>query len=128
MRETTIALKGIEVQDFLPKTSDTTIKVTYVCGNTSSSFTKVIRLEKPELLTETIIKEIKQKGKIECNETDDAIKRMQVIHFHNEDKIEEKLFTFLAKLCEKNRYLRHITNHAEYMKIFDEIKIKKIDF
>jgi len=67
MRETTIALKGIEVQDFLPKTSDTTIKVTYVCGNTSSSFTKVIRLEKPELLTETIIKEIKQKGKIECN-------------------------------------------------------------
>jgi len=51
---------------------------------------------------------------------------MFVIRLLNEDKLEEKLHHFFVKLCEKARSLKRTTDHTDYMKLYDELRIQEL--
>lgn len=121
-------MKRIEVTNYQPRTNAASLKISYQRDNDPQSMYKDFVLANPEELATAIIKDLKERSKMEILEADDPLGSIVVLDFFDEEKIEEKLFNFLAKLCEKTRYLKHITNHQEYMKIYDEIKIQKASF
>ena len=128
MKKCVVALKQIEIKNYLPKTNSASLKISYQRDAEIESMYKDVVLNDAEELTKNIIKELKNRSKIELSESDDPLGSIFIIHFYDEDKIEEKLFNFLGKLCEKARYLKHITNHNEYMKVYDEIKVQRASF
>ncbi len=128
MKKTIIALKGIEIKDFQPKTNTASLRIIYARDNEQESMYREAILHDAEELTKSVIKDLKNRSKIELAESDDPLGSIFIIHFFDEDKIEEKLFTFLAKLCEKARSLKHISNHNEYMKVYDDIKVQRASF
>ena len=128
MKKCVVALKKVEITNFMPKTSTVSLKVSYQRDNEQESMYKDVVISNPEELTAAIIKELKDRSKTELSESDDLMGSIFVIYFYDEDRIEEKLFNFLAKISEKARYLKHVTNHQEYMKTFDEIKVLKAVF
>ena len=128
MKKTIVSLKGIEVKNYQPKTNTASLRIIYGKDNEQESMYKDAILNSAEELTKSIIKDLKDRSKIELSESDDPLGSIFIIHFYEEDKIEEKLFNFLGKLCEKARYLKHISNHQEYMKIYDEIKVQRASF
>ena len=128
MKQSIVSLKKIEIQNFLPKTTIASIKISYTRDNQQESMYKDILLSDAEKLTEALIREIKDRCKIELAETDDPLGSIFIVKFQDEEKTEEKLYNFLAKICEKSRYLKHMSNHQEYMKIYDEIKIQRMNF
>ncbi len=128
MKKTIVSLKGIEIKNYQPKTNTASLRIIYNRDNDQEAMYKDIVLNNAEELTKNIIQDLKNRSKIELSETDDPLGSIFIIHFYDEDKIEEKLFNFLAKLCEKTRNLKHITNHNEYMKVYDEIKVQRASF
>ena len=128
MKKTVISLKGIELKNYQPKTNTASLRIIYARDEEQESMYKDLALNDAEELTKTIIKELKDRSKIELSESDDPLGSIFIIHFADEDRIEEKLFTFMAKLCEKARFLKHVSNHSEYMKIYDEIKVQRASF
>jgi hypothetical protein len=128
MKETTITLKGVELQNFLPKEVSASFKITFERDGNQESMYKKLKLTKAEQLTKKILDDIKQRSKIELSETDDPLGSIFIVHLKNEDKTEEKLYNFLSKICEKSRFLKHLNNHNEYMKVYDEIKVQRLTF
>ena len=128
MKQTTIIVKEVKVDNYAPKENTASLRISYMRDAEKETMFKKVILKNPEELTAELMKDIKARSKIELSEADDPLGSIFVVHMHNEDNTEEKLFNFLAKVCEKCRYLKHITNHHEYMKVYDEIKIQKIQF
>ena len=128
MKKTVIALKKIEVTNYQPRTNAASLKIAYQRDNDLQSMYRETTLANPEELTAAIIQDLKSRSKMEILEADDPLGSIVVLDFYDEDKIEEKLFNFLAKLCEKARNLKHLTNHQEYMKMYDEIKVQRASF
>lgn len=128
MKKTTIALKQIEMKNYQPRTSTASLKISYQRDNELESMYKDMPLTDAQELTKQIIQELKTRCKIELSENDDLLGSIFVIHFYDEDAVEEKLFKFMAKLCEKSRFLKHTNNHSEYMKLFDELKVQRASF
>lgn len=126
MREVRIALVSLKLEEFLPTEAAATLKINYKIDNAEDSITKKFKLQDPEAITEEILKEIKAKGKIEIQDEDDFLGSLFVIRMLNEEKAEEMLFNFFARLCDKVRILKHTTNSREYMRLFDEIKITEM--
>ena len=126
MREVKIALVGLKLEEFLPTEAAATIKISYKIDNAEDSIIKKFKLQDPEAITDEILKEIKAKGKIEIQDEDDFLGSLFVIRMLNEEKAEEILINFFARLCDKARILKHTTNSREYMKLFDEIKITEM--
>ena len=128
MKKSVVALKGIEMKNYQPKTNMASLRILYAHDEEQESMYKDMILTNAEELTKTVIQELKNRSKIELSESDDPLGSIFIIHFYEEDKIEEKLFNFLGKLCEKARSLKHITNHSEYMKVYDDIKVQRAAF
>ena len=126
MKQAIIIVKEVKIQEYSPKENSAALKISYLCDAELQSMYKKVTLKNPEELTEEILRDIRLRSKIELSETDDPLGSIFVVHLHEEDRVEEKLFNFLAKVCEKCRYLKHVSNHQEYMKIYDEIKIQRI--
>jgi hypothetical protein len=128
MKKTTVALKQIEMKNYQPKNNLASLKISYQRDNEVESMYKDFTLADANELTKQIIQELKSRSKLELSESDDLLGSIFVIHFYDEDAIEEKLFKFMGKLCEKARFLKHTTNHNEYMKLFDDLKVQRASF
>ena len=127
MREVVLKLDGLEVSKFDPRALKANIKVFYIKDNARQSFEITHALAtKSEVITNEIIKELKKKGSIETENSDDVLQSIYVKKFLNEDKSEERLLLFFSKLYERGRLISRERNHTKYMNILDEIQHYKM--
>lgn len=126
MKEVILKISRIDILNFDPKESKADLKISFLKSNEENNILKNYKLENPELIVEDILKSIKKEGKIEIEDEDDLLGSIFVIRLLEEEKIEEKISAFLARLCEKSRLLKKEKNYQTYMRLFDEMKTQKL--
>ena len=126
MQEIVLTLEKVRLQHFDVKTLQGTLHLTYTTNERPNDFTKSFVFQKAEPLVKDIIQTLKTLGKVEVRPGDELVGSMFVIRLLNEDKLEEKLYNFLAKLCEKARALKRATNHKDYMQLFDDLRMQEL--
>lgn len=126
MKDVVLRLEKLSIAQFDPKQG--TIRFKLSCRKDQEPFIleRPYTLEHPEPIVEDILKIVKQQGKMELDDTDDLLGSIFVVRLQDEDAVEEKLLHFFSRLCEKVKTMKHLKNHVEYMKLFDEIKIKEL--
>ena len=127
MKDIILVVEKLTISNFDPKQSTGTFKIHFRKDNEQQTFEKQYLLSQPEPIVEDILKEVKQRGKMEIQDYDDLIGSIFVVRLKDEDAVDEKLFHFIARLCEKIKTMKHMKSHGEYMKLYDEIKIKSLD-
>ena len=126
MQEIVLELKKLTLTNFDTKSLQAHFSIIYARNGEEQKFTKQFSMEKSEPIVADIIKTVKELGKVEVQPGDELMGSMFVIRLLQEDKIEEKLYNFFVRVCEKARSLKRETNHAEYMKLFDDIRIQSL--
>ena len=126
MKDVVLRLEKLSIAQFDPKQGNIRFKIS--CKKDAESFAleKSYTLEHPEPIVEDILRTVKQQGKMELEDADDLLGSIFVVRLQDEDLVEEKLLHFFSRLCEKMKMMKHLKNHVEYMKLFDEIKIKEL--
>ncbi len=114
------------MEGYEPRDGGASIKVSYNRDGQEENMYKKVKIENPEKLCGEIVKDVKGRCKLEMSEVDDLVGSIFVIRVVDEDKTEEKLFNFFAKVCDKVRMLRHTRDHVMYMRLYDEIKMEKM--
>lgn len=127
MKDVILVVEKLTISHFDPKQSTGTFKIHFRKDKEQQSFEKQYALSHPEPIVEDILKEVKQRGKMEILDSDDIIGSIFVVRLLDEDNVDEKLFHFIARICEKIKTMKHMKSHGEYMKLYDEIKIKSLD-
>lgn len=128
MKETILHMEKVSLAQFDPKEGVGHFLIHFKKDNEQQQFEKQYILDHPEPIVQDIIKEVKQRGKMQIDDYDDLLGSIFVVRLMDEDNVDEKLFNFFARLCEKAKAMKRMKNHAEYMKLFDEIKIKELYF
>jgi len=126
MQEIVLSLEKLQLTRFDTKTLRGLFTLSYTKNDQKDTFTKEFALEKSEPIVEDIIKTLKALAKIEVRPGDALMGSMFVIRLLREDKLEEKLYTFFVKVCEKARMLKRETDHVEYMKLYDDIRMQQL--
>ena len=126
MKDVLLRVEKLTIRQFDPKQCTGTFVLHFSKDNERQTFEKKYTLDKPEPIVQDILREIKQRGKIEINDYDDLIGSIFVVRVQDEDNVDEKLFHFFSRLCEKAKAMKHMKSHGEYMKLYDEIKIKEL--
>ncbi len=127
MKDVQLRMETLTIAQFDPKAGTARFLVSFSKDKEQQSFEKQYTLTHPEPIAQDILKEVKQRGKLEITDADDIIGSIFVVRLLDEDNVDEKLFNFLARLCEKVKAMQHMKHHADYMKLYDEIKIKVLD-
>ncbi|GEM_PF-854600 len=127
MKDVLLRVEKLTISQFDPKQGIGTFILHFSKDKEHQTFEKKYALEHPEPIVQDILKEIKQRGKIEIDDYDDLIGSIFVVRLQDEDNVDEKLFHFFSRLCEKAKAMKHMKSHAEYMKLYDEIKIKELN-
>ena len=107
---------------FDPKNYNAKMKLSY--GIDKEKFAQIVNFNltrKSDLLASSVISYVKSQGEREIDE-DNFVNSLFVKKLVNEEKIDERLFMYFSKLCEKVRFLKINKNHSNYMKLYDEIK------
>ncbi|MBS3144316.1 hypothetical protein J4208_01910 [Candidatus Woesearchaeota archaeon] len=126
MKDVILAVEKLSLSQFDPKQGTGTFKIHFRKDSEQQTFEKQYALSQPEPIVADILKEIKHRGKMEIQDYDDLIGSIFVVRLLDEDNVDEKLFNFIARLCEKIKTMKHMKSHGEYMKLYDEIKIKEL--
>src|SRR3989344_3298651 len=99
MKDVILAVEKLSLSQFDPKQGTGTFKIHFRKDSEQQTFEKQYALSQPEPIVADILEE---------------------------DNVDEKLFNFIARLCEKIKTMKHMKSHGEYMKLYDEIKIKEL--
>lgn len=126
MKDIILTIDKLAIMHFDPKHTRGTFAIHYSKDKEQYTLERQYVLEHPEPIVTDLLKAVKQQGKMELTDDDDILGSLFVIRLLDEDTVEEKLYNFFARLCEKARTMKHMKTHAEYMKLFDEIKIKEL--
>ncbi len=128
MKETILELASVHVTQFDPKEGVGEFMIGYLKNKRPVQYAKKLVVEHPEGIVEDILLEVKRREKIEISDTDDILGSIFIIRLKDEEKTEEKLYNFFARLCEKTRTIKNLKDHSQFMKMLDEIKSQKITF
>ncbi len=126
MKDVTLRMDKLTIAHFDPKAGTAKFVVHFSKDNDRQTFEKQYALEHPEPIVQDILRQVKQRGKMEIQDYDDLIGSIFVVRLLDEDAVDEKLFHFFARLCEKSKAMKRMKNHSEYMELYDEIKIKEL--
>ena len=120
-------VKGVSVINFDPKKNSIIFKIKYVKNNILQELVKPFNFSDSASLVAEVIRDIKKKDKVMDLDEEDFLADYQVVDFIDQEDAEEKLLNFFNRIAEKNRILRKSVNASNYMKLFDEIKIAKME-
>jgi len=126
MKEVVLTIDTLAIVNFEPNNNRGAFLIHYSKDKEHHTLEKSYALDHPEPIVQDLLKEVKQQGKMELTDDDDILGSLFIIRLLNEDAVEEKLHNFFARLCEKAKTMKHMRTHTEYMKLFDEIKIKEL--
>ena len=126
MRETILKIERLDITNFAPKNRIVSFKMDCSKDNQHFSIDRNFNLQPIEPYVENLIKEVKAMGKTEIVEDEDILGSIFVVRLFNEDNIKERLINFFSKVADKLKMMRHQRDHANYMKVYDEIKVLKL--
>lgn len=126
MRQVILEINGLEMVNFSPNNHHGKMNLCYsVDGERKVQIVNFDLTQKIENIVYSILKFVKSQGEQDVDE-DDLISSLFVKKLMNEEKIEERLLNFFAKVCENVRFMKMDKNHINYMKMFHEVKGSKI--
>lgn len=125
MQKTIYRVKKLEVVDFKPKESISTIKITFTRNDKEEQVVKEFNLKNPVEIVNHILLEIKKKDRMIVEEEDDVLQNIYITRIENEEEVEEKLLYFFQGLSSKFSKIKSMTRAPDYMKLYDEIKTTK---
>lgn len=120
-------VKGVSVANFDPKSNSIIFKIKFSKNNLPQEIVKSFNFTDTAALVAEVMKEMKKKDKVMDLDEADFLADYQVVDFVDEEDAEEKLLNFFNRIKEKVRVLRKSTNATNYMKLFDEIKIARME-
>jgi len=126
MQKTVYKLKKVEVVEFKPKESVSTIKIVFTKDDVPEQIVKQFNLKNPVEIVNAIMLEIKKKGRMIVEDSDDVLQNIYITRIDAEEEVEDKLLYFFQSLCSKFAKIKSMTKAPEYMKLFDEIKTTKM--
>lgn len=126
MKDVLLKLEKITITHIDPKQGIGQFVIHFSKDQEKMQMKKSYTLHHPEPIVENILKEVKQQGKMELDTYEDIIGSIFVVRLLDEDATDEKLFHFFARLCEKMKMMQRLKNHTEYMRLYDELKIKEL--
>ncbi len=122
MKDIPLAINRLEMVSFDPQKFIATMRLTYnVNGETKTQVVTMDITKKAETLTTSIINFVKSQANQDIDE-DNLIDTLFVKHFHQEERVEERLNNHFAHICEKVRFMKINKNHADYMKFYHTIQ------
>ncbi len=126
MKQVILKLHGIKLQNFDPNSGNAKFRIEYSVDGDHRTFEEKMVLDKPKPLVRKIFAFVKEEGNVDLSDVDDFVGSLFVKTLVNEEQIEETILNFFSRLCEQARVLKKESDHATYMKIFDEIKISEL--
>ncbi len=126
MRQVVLKVNGLEMVNFSPNDFHGEMNLRYsIDGEEKVQTVRFDFTRKIELLVASILRFIKSQGEQDIDE-DDVIGSLFVKKLVDEDRVEERLLNFFAKICENVRFMKMDRNHVNYMKIFHEVRGSKL--
>jgi hypothetical protein len=128
MKDVVIKLHGVEMQNFDCRTCTAKMVIFYDIDD--NSIKKVVNFDlnkKSEIIVNSILNFLKSQANVDVD-GDDIVSNIFVKKFVNEENVEEKLIVYFSKLRENVKFMKINNNHADYMKLYDQIKTSKISF
>mgnify|MGYP001583024781 CR=1 FL=1 len=126
MEKNIYRIKKLEVLDFKPKESISSIKITFTKNDVQEQIVKQFNLKNPVEIVNGILLEIKKKGRMIVEDSDDVLKNIYITRIEDEEQMEEKLLYFFQGLCSKFAKIKSLNKAPEYMRLYDEIKTTKL--
>ncbi|MBS3171890.1 hypothetical protein J4449_04760 [Candidatus Woesearchaeota archaeon] len=125
MQKTIYRVKKLEILDFKPKESISSIRITFTRNDQVEQIVKQFYLKNPVEIVNSILLEIKKKDRMIVEDSNDILQNIYITRIENEEEIEEKLLYFFQGLCSKFAKIKSLTKAPDYMKLYDEIKTTK---
>lgn len=122
MQKTVYRVKKLEVVEFKPKESISSIRITFTKNEKEEQITKEFNLKNPVEIVNHILLEIKKKDRMIVDDSDDVLQNIYITRIEDEEVVEEKLLYFFQGLCSKFAKIKSMTKAPDYMKLYDEIK------
>ncbi len=123
-----LEIKRVDILNFDPRTNIARCGVKYTRNTALKSLVIDFKMDNASAIAQNLISTIKEQEKENdaSEEIVDDIKINVLTEFVNEEGIEDMVFNFFARLCDKTRRLKHEKNHVEYMKMFDQVRMEKL--
>lgn len=125
MQKTVYRIKKLEVLEFKPKESISSIRITFTRNDEVVQIVKEFNLKNPVDIVNSLLLEIKKKDKMIVEDSDDILQNIYIARIENEEEVEEKLLYFFQGLCSKFAKIKNLTKAPDYMRLYDEIKTTK---
>lgn len=128
----TYKIKKIGVETFNPRDGNVKIRIDFEKNDARDFVIKEYSLKtlnNPATLTNSIILEMKKKDKFIVEEaSDDFLQHIYTQPVKNRDQDEEKLLSFINNFSENYKKLKNMKNANDYMKLYDKMKISRMEF
>ena len=126
MQKNIYRIRKLEVLDFKPKETISSIKITFTKNDVQEQIVKQFNLKNPVEVVNNILLEIKKKDRMIVEDSDDVLQNIYITRIEDEEQMEEKLLYFFQGLCSKFAKIKSLTKAPEYMRLYDEIKTMKL--
>ena len=123
MKQVVLKINGLNTVGFDPIKFISRMSLNYeVSGQKKSALINVGLMQKSDAIVESILNFVMSQGRQDVDERDDILDQVYSKNLVNEDKTEERLYNYFAKLCEKAKFMKANKNHVDHMKMYQEIK------
>ncbi|MBI2499862.1 hypothetical protein HYV88_06470 [Candidatus Woesearchaeota archaeon] len=127
-----IAFKNITVESFDPKTISAKLKISFIRENKEDYVNKEFQLRHPLTIVNHIFLATKSKDRIlhdrPPSDPLEALEMYSPIKIEDEDKVEEKIISFITDLCLRAKNMTTNKNAVQHMKIINWFKTARLDF
>ena len=126
MKTINVKFKQINILNF--STRDETVELEILFNNYKTI--KNLVIDDPEEIANNLIVEIRRKVK-EINQrpaSDNLLDNILTITIENEERIINKISMFLAKLSDKIKEIKHLTESGNYLNSISLLKSMKLEF
>ncbi len=126
MKQVILEVNALEMVNFDPRAFKGSMNLIYsVDGQKIKRLVNFDFAKSKESIVKSILNFVKSQGEQEVDE-DDFIGSLFVKKMVDEEKVEERLINFFAKISEKVKLMRIDKNHGNYMNMYHEVKGSKI--
>lgn len=125
-------IKKIGIESFNPRDGYVKLRIDFEKNDTKDFVIKeysLKNLNNTAALTNSIILEMKKKDKFIVEEAnDDFLNKIFTQPVKNREQDEDKLLVFINNFSENYKKLKNMKNANDYMKLYDKMKISKMEF
>jgi|SRR3989344_1139523 len=127
MQNIAIKLLKIGASNFSLRDKDFDLRVNFEVNGKSKVYYNHYKLSNPEIMTERVLKEIKEKEKTESEkdaayDKNDVLANLKIISFQRLDETEMKLTNFFGKVDNRIKQFKNVKSSENYISNYDRFK------